>query len=95
VTLRRSVLDDSLFFLHQGQWTRLHPVDLTANAYARRARPGAAAPDDDQGPPPVPTAACHAFDRDFGPVVTADGGCPEPTRVCDPAHHHRSENEDE
>ena len=94
-TLRRAVLDDSLYVLHQGQWTRLHPVDLTANAYARRARPGATAPDDDQGPPPVPTAACHAFDRDFGPVVTTDGGCPEPTRVCDSAHPHQQENQDE
>jgi transposase InsO family protein len=92
-TLRRGVLDDSLYLLHQGQWTRLHPVDLTANAYDRRARPAPTEPE--EGPPPVPTAACHAFDRDFGPVVTADGGCPDPTRVCDPAHPHRPENEDE
>jgi transposase InsO family protein len=93
VTLRRGVLDDSLYVLHQGQWTRLHPVDLTANAYARRARPGAAEPE--EGPPPVPTAACHAFDRDFGPVLTAEGGCPEPTRVCHPANPHQQESEDE
>jgi transposase InsO family protein len=94
-TLRRAVLDDSLYVLHQGQWTRLHPVDLTANAYARRARPGAAAPEDDQGPPPVPTAACQAFDRDFGPVVDADGNCPAPTRASNSEPLPPPESEDE
>jgi hypothetical protein len=92
-TLRRSVLDDSLYLLHQGQWTRLHPVDPTANAYTRRARPGPTEPE--EGPPPVPTAACHAFDRDFGPVVTAEGSCPEPVRVSDPTRPHPQENDHE
>jgi hypothetical protein len=96
VPVRRNVLDDSLYVLHQGEWIRLHPVDLTANAYARRARPGTAEPEDDQeGPPPAPTAACLAFDRDFGPVVNAEGGCLDPTRISNPVYPHPQENEDE
>lgn len=58
--------------LHEGRLVRLAPVDVHANARDRRAR-GHAAP-----PTPMlpPGAAQMAFDRDLGPVVDDQGGCP-------------------
>jgi putative transposase len=71
VTVHRQVLDGTLSILHEGRLVRLHPVDTTANAYARRAqaRPTAEEP----SVPPI-TAAMLAFERDLGPLVGPDGG---------------------
>lgn len=74
VWLRRKLLDKGgIFFLHQGRLIELHPVDLAANARAKRAQ-GSAHAEEEADPPPRPSAADLAFQRDYGPVVDADGG---------------------
>lgn len=78
LAVHRHVLEATLSILHQGRLVRLHPVDLAANAVARRGKPGA---DHDEGNAPAPrTAAMRAFDRALGPVVSPDGGFLEPVR---------------
>ena len=72
LAVRRHVLEGTLSVLHQGRVVRLHPVDLAANAEARRGKPSAEH-DDEQAPAPR-TAAMRAFDRAYGPVVARDGG---------------------
>ena len=84
--LRRSLLDDSVEILHQGKLVRLHPVDLAANADARRS--GAATgrarkreKDESDGlAKPVRTAADRAFRRDYAPLVDPDGGLRQPPK---------------
>jgi hypothetical protein len=68
----RRLLTGELLVLHDDHLVTLHPVDLAGNAMARRARPPAPSPADDEGTPT--TAAALAFARDFGPVVGPDGG---------------------
>lgn len=75
VVLRERLLDGTLAFLYQGRLIDLHPVDLAANARARRA--GRDCEEDVQHPLPK-SAADLAFERDFGPVLDPDGGLPEP-----------------
>lgn len=78
IAVYRHVLEATLSVLHQGRLVRLHPVDLAANAVARRGKPGV---DHDEALAPAPrTAAMRAFDRSFGPVVALDGGFIEPVR---------------
>jgi hypothetical protein len=57
---------------HHGSLVQIHPVDLAANANARRGtpRPSQAPPDR----PPPETAAKRLFDQRFQPVVDPDGG---------------------
>lgn len=74
VLLRRKLLDDGgTFFLHEGRLIELHPVDLAANARARRAQ-APREPREDVQHPPRTSAADLAFQRDYGPVVDPDGG---------------------
>ena len=76
VLVYRRLLEDRLAILHEGRLVDLHPVDLHANARARRARPQDT-PDDSQ--PPLPKSAADlAFERDFSPVVDPDGGFSDP-----------------
>lgn len=70
--VRRNLLSGELSVLHDGRLVQLHPVDLAANAIARRAAPTAPAPDDDEGTPR--TAASLAFARAHGSAVGPDGG---------------------
>lgn len=74
VLLRRRLLDPGgLFFLDKDRLIELHPVDLAANARGRRA--SSTRDDDEQTQRPLPLSAAElAFERDFGPVVGADGG---------------------
>ncbi len=72
----RNLLSGDLL-LHDERLVLIHPVDLPAKAIARRARPGALAPDEDQGT--HRTDASIAFARDQGPVGP-DGGFLSPTR---------------
>jgi putative transposase len=81
VTVHRGVLDGRLCVLHRGRLVELHPVDLAANATARRARPSAG-PSSTQFPLPK-SAADMAFERDFQPVVAPDGGYPDDLEVSD------------
>ena len=71
VVVHRQVLDGALSILHDGRLVRLHPVDLAANAHARRAQP---TPNVEEPSVPPTTAAMLAFERDMGPIVGADGG---------------------
>ncbi len=72
VLVQRHVLDgDRLFFLHEGKRAELKPADLEANARTRRAKPRR---HHDTQPVPSPSAADMAFQREYGPVVDADGG---------------------
>ena len=81
VVVRERLLDSTLAFLHQGRLIDLHPVDLAANAHARRA--GRDSEVDVQHPLPK-SAADLAFERDFGPVLDPDGGLPEPREESEP-----------
>jgi len=83
VVLRRRLLDGGkIFFLHEGRFIELFPVDLEANARSPRAR-GPKHQDEVEHPLPS-SAADLAYERDFGPVVTSDGGCPDCDSICDP-----------
>ena len=74
ITLTRHLLQENrLSILHEGRTVMLEPVDLVANAYARRARPDPTTPA--PGPPPT-TAAHRAFQADFDPIVAPDGSYP-------------------
>jgi transposase InsO family protein len=75
-TVYRQVLDGTMRILFQGKLVKLLPVDLAANAHARRA--GRLAPEDDLAAIPTKSAADLTFDRDFAPVVGPDGGFSDP-----------------
>lgn len=72
ITVTRHLLAGTLSILHQGKRVVLHPVDLEANAYARRARPAKL--------PAAPASTSHksaahlTFQADFAPIVDVDGG---------------------
>lgn len=79
VSIWRQVLDGTLQVLHpdgSGRLVRLQPVDLAANAQARRADP----PQQPQEGHAIPaaSAADRAYARDFRPVVGVDGGFSDP-----------------
>lgn len=74
VTVIRPIFEHALFFDHEGRRIRLHPVDLQANARAKRARPDIA-PEDVQRPSPGTSSAGHRFREDHPPLVDEDGGC--------------------
>jgi len=75
VLLRRRLLDGTIGFSHHGRVIDLHPVDLSTNARAPRARH---AEDDRPEPMPRKSAAELMFERDFGPVVGDDGSLESP-----------------
>ena len=70
-TVYQQVLDGSVSVLSEGRLVRLHPVDLCANAHARRGRSQSP---EETAAVPTRSAADMAFDRDFAPVVGPDGG---------------------
>lgn len=70
VTLYHRLLEERIACLHEGRLVDLAPVDLHANAHARRARP----PEPEAPASRLPSAADIAFQRDYAPVVDADGG---------------------
>jgi len=72
--VRRQVLDGELSILHQGRVVTLHEVDLARNAHDHRGRTAPPPPE----VAPVKTAATVAFERDFAPIVDADGGFSRP-----------------
>jgi hypothetical protein len=69
---RHLLEDNALTVVHQGKEVRLHPVDLAANARARRAP--RSSPQDNFSATPPRTAAAAQFEADFEPLVDADGG---------------------
>ena len=75
ITLTRHLLQENrLSILHEGRTVMLQPVDLEANAYARRARPDPHTP---ASAPPPTTAAHRAFQNEFNPIVGPDGSYPK------------------
>ncbi|MBN1444374.1 MAG: transposase [Planctomycetes bacterium] len=77
VTLRRKLLaGGGILLLHEGRLVELHPVDLEANARARRGRPAQSTGEVEH--PLPPSAADLGFQRDYGSVLGPDGGCPDP-----------------
>jgi putative transposase len=78
ITLYRNLLDRTISMVHQGRLVQLHPVDLTFNAVAERARLNTDIKPPEQHPLPK-SAADLAFDRDFAPAVDADGGFSQPS----------------
>ena len=86
--VHHQLLDGAVLVQHEERFVRLHPVDLAANAVARRARVGTPpgdkpVPGEPGGPPPARSAATLAFERDFGPLVGPDGGFPAATHPDD------------
>jgi len=77
VTVYRAVLSGKVLLLDRGRFIELHPVDLVANARARRGGPGEDRTGDVAHALPK-SAAELAFERDFGPVVGVDGGYVDP-----------------
>ena len=75
VRLTRHLLHGTLFVCHQGRQVQLHPVDLKANAYSRRAHP--AQQDVPDRPASIPTAADMHYLADFAPLVGPDGNFPK------------------
>lgn len=71
VTLYRRLLEGTIGFVHQGKVIQLQPVDPAANARAQRA--GDLRRDEPRSMPST-TAAELAFNRDFAPIIDADGG---------------------
>jgi len=87
LTLHRRMLEvqedeDALYMDHQDQRIRLFPVDLAANAVARRAPHASAAPEP-EGSPPVLSAAERAFARTLAPMCGPDGGYPDHDAIDD------------
>jgi transposase InsO family protein len=83
VLLRRRVLDGAIGLFHEGKLVELFPVDLASNARSPRARGQRERQEETQPVPPM-TAADLSFQRDFGPVVTGDGGFSSPDPDIDP-----------
>ena len=73
ITVRRRLLEDTIVYTHLGEVIELHPVDLAANARAKRARDFTPAANDETSGPPT-TAAQAAFHDDFKPIVDESGG---------------------
>lgn len=71
IEIGRQVLDGTLSIRFDERSFRLQPVDLAANATARR---GAGSPAPAPAGPVPPSAAQLAFARDLAPIVDADGG---------------------
>lgn len=67
-----SLLDEKLWVLHKGELVLIKPVDLAANARARRSN--AEQPEPPRSPLPK-SAADLAYERDLKPVIGLDGGC--------------------
>ncbi|MFQ5601075.1 MAG: helix-turn-helix domain-containing protein [Candidatus Krumholzibacteriia bacterium] len=82
IEIYRCALEQTVSIIHDDRLIRLHPVDVGANATARRASPGARTNKEDADPAtsPIPSAARLAFERDLGPVTDREGGFVAPTR---------------
>lgn len=78
VVLRHQMLDDLVRFQHHDRLITLHPVDLAANARARRAKRCADLDDGHPAAHPAKTAAHLLFDLEHQGAVTSDGDCIDP-----------------
>lgn len=71
IVLHRNLLDKSLSIIDQGRLVKLSPVDLHTNARSKRSKPKNQKEDLHRQLPK--SSAQMAFERDFKPVVDADG----------------------
>jgi len=74
IRLWRHLLDGSVSMIHQGRRLFIHPVDVTGNAYSKRAKKTKTSP---KATRPVHTAATLRFQSDFAPIVGPDGSYPK------------------
>jgi len=74
IQLWRHLLDGSFSMIHQNHRLVVHPVDLEANAYSKRAHESKTSP---KATLPVNTAAMLHFQSDFAPIVGPDGSYPK------------------
>jgi transposase InsO family protein len=75
IRLWRHLLDGSVSMIHQSERLFVHPVDVQANAYSKRAHePKTSSP---KATRPVRTAAMLRFQSDFAPIVGPDGSYPK------------------
>ena len=74
IRLWRHLLDGSVSMIHQGHRLFVHPVDVEANAYSKRAPKPKTSPKTNR---PVRTAATLRFQSDFAPIVGPDGSYPK------------------
>lgn len=72
IVVNKRLLDAQYTVEHQGKIVEIHPVDVVANARARRGR-GRTEPGATQHPLPK-SAADMVFDNDLAPIVGRDGG---------------------
>lgn len=79
VRVYRSALEQTVSILHHGEALRLHPVDLAANALARRASGRTEQHDEQEDSTPVYSAARLAYERAHCPVTDPEGGFLPPT----------------
>ena len=77
ITIGRNLLDHSVWFIHEGRPVRLAPVDLHANARERRTT---ASLEEETQSRPQPSAAQLDFDREYQPIIDAEGGFSGPDR---------------
>ena len=73
---RRVLEPDHLSILHHGRRVKLHPADLQLNARDHRAERTPELPSE---PVPHKSASTLDFDRQFGPLLNAEGGFEDPT----------------
>jgi transposase InsO family protein len=72
IVIHHHLLDQKMAVLHDQKLVTITPVDLVANAYARRARPPAK---DDGSHMVLPKSSADlVFERDLSAIVDADGG---------------------
>jgi putative transposase len=74
IRLWRHLLDGFVSMIHQGERLFIHPVDVKANAYSKRACEPKTPP---KATRPVRTAATLRFQSDFAPIVGPDGSYPK------------------
>ena len=72
IEIVRRVLDSTLHILHDGQLKQLHPVDPEKNATCPRAKNHGADTEKVSG---SKTASAISYEKRFGSVLDADGGC--------------------
>jgi putative transposase len=77
VTVYRDLVSQDIQMLHQGKLITLKPANLAQNARERRGKKSRQKAPQPAPRAPITTAAEIHFNRDFSPIVGADGGFPE------------------
>jgi len=78
VTLHHRLIEDTYYFLKDGELLRLSPLDKNANARAGRAPASPTEKGNEANKPPRPSASTLRYNQDHAPITDADGGFSEP-----------------